>query len=216
LEEQRAEVFYRVGVALTAEARAAAAARLRTAFGRSVVTREIDDANLAAALAASSAIPILFDPVTISFPDGSKTYIDGGVADSAPLDVARAFSSNRVQVIFVDPARAKPRRFASAAAVGTVAFGIAQSRIFEASLRVAYLETRGKRLFARGATTPEQRAFLDSALDADLFVIRPESELPVESADFDDADGIAKTYELGRQAGLYGFRAYDPSDGAAA
>jgi predicted acylesterase/phospholipase RssA len=201
-------------VPATSEARAAAASRLRSSFGKSIVTREIEDAHLAAALAASSAIPILLDPVTIAFADGPKTYIDGGVADSAPLDVARTFSKC-VQVIFVDPARATPRRFTNAAAVGTVAFGIAQSRVFEASLRVAYLETRGKRLFRHEATTPEQRAFLEETFDVDLFVIRPEQELPVESADFDDADGIRKTYELGRQAGLAGFREYDPGGAAA-
>jgi predicted acylesterase/phospholipase RssA len=214
LDERRAEVFYRVEVHPTPEARAAAAARLRAGFSTPVATREIEDIHLAPALAASSAIPILLDPITIAFADGPKTYIDGGVADSAPLDVARTLS-NRVQVIFVDPARAKPRRFPTAAAVGTVAFGIAQSRMFEASLRVAYLETRGNRLFRRDATTPEQRAFLEQTFDVDIFVIRPEQELPVESGDFDDADGIEKTYGLGRQAGLAGFREYDPGVGAA-
>jgi predicted acylesterase/phospholipase RssA len=214
LNEQRAEVFYRVRVEPTHDAQAAAQRRFRAGFGTSVVTREIENAHLAAALAASSAIPILLDPVTITFADGPKTYIDGGVADSAPLDAARAFS-DRVQVIFVDPARAEPRCFPSAAAVGTVAFGIAQSRVFEASLRVAYLETRGKRLFGLAASTPEQRAFLEETFDVDLFVMRPEQELPVGAADFDDAVGIKKTYELGRQAGLAGFRAYDPGGAAA-
>jgi predicted acylesterase/phospholipase RssA len=214
LNEQRAEVFYRVQVQLGPEGRAAVAARLRSSFGRSVAVREIEDAHLAAALAGSSAIPILIDPVTIAFPDGAKTYIDGGVADSAPLDAARAFS-RRVHVIFVHPARAKPQRFPHAAAVGTAAFGISQSRAFESSLRAAYLETRGKRLFRLDATTPEQREFLAQTFDVDLFVIRPEHELPVESGGFDDADGICRTYDLGRLAGLAGFRAYDP-DGAAA
>jgi predicted acylesterase/phospholipase RssA len=214
LNERRAEVFYRVPAQPTPEARAALTTRLRSTFGRSVETREIEDVHLAAALAASSAIPILIDPVTIAFAEGSKTYIDGAVADSAPLDAARAFS-NRVHVIFVDPERAEPRYFANAAAVGTVAFGIAQSRAYESSLRAAFLETRGKRLFQRDAMTPEQRMFLAEIFDVDLFVMRPERELPVEAGGFDDADAIEKTYELGRLSGLAGFRAYDPGGAAA-
>jgi predicted acylesterase/phospholipase RssA len=214
LNEQRAEVFYRVQAQATAESRAAVAARLRSIFGRSVATREIEDAHLAAALAGSSAIPILIDPVTINFADGSRTYIDGGVADSAPLDAARAFS-NRVQIIFVDPERPKARHFRSAAAVGTVAFGIAQSRAFESSLRAAYLATQGRRLFRLDATTPEQRKLLEEIFDVDLFVMRPANELPVEAGGFDDADGIGKAYELGRLDGLAGFRAYDPGGAAA-
>jgi predicted acylesterase/phospholipase RssA len=212
LNEQRGEVFYRDPFKLTSDAREAAAQRLRSIFGKSVPARAIEDAHLVAALAGSSAIPILLDPVTIDFPDGPQTYIDGGVADSAPLDLARAFSS-RVQLILVDPARVEPKRFPNAAAVGTVAFSIAQNRVLESSLRSAYLETQGKKLFQMHATTAEQRAFLQDSFDVDLFLIRPERELPVQVAGFDDADGIAKTYEFGRQAGLAGFRAYDPARG---
>jgi predicted acylesterase/phospholipase RssA len=209
LNAQRSEVFYRTQIQVTPDARTIAAERLRSLFGKAIAAREIEDSNLVAALAGSSAIPILLDPVTIDFADGPQTYIDGGVADSAPLDLARAFS-RRVQLMLVDPAHVEPKRFRNAAAVGTAAFSIAQNRVLESSLRAAFLETRGKKLFAAGATTPEQQAFIDETFDAELFLLRPEHELPVQVAGFDDGAGIAATYELGRQAGLAGFREYDP------
>jgi predicted acylesterase/phospholipase RssA len=211
LNEQRSEVFYRGQVAATAQTRMIAAQRLQSIFGKSIAAREIEDAHFVAALAGSSAIPILLDPVTIAFAHGSQTYIDGGVADSAPLDLARAFS-RRIQLILVDPARFVPKNFANAAAIGTAAFSIAQNRVLESSLRSAYLETRGKKLFATRAATAEERAFIDETFDVDIFLMRPERELPVQVAAFDDAKGIAATYELGRQAGLAGFAPYDPSD----
>lgn len=210
LNHQSSEIFYRAPVQPTAQARRAAAERLALIFGKAVTAREIEDRHLVAALAGTSAIPILLDPVTIDFADGPQTYIDGGVADSAPLDLARAFS-RRVQLVLVDPAQVALKRFPNAAAVGTAAFSIAQNRVLEASLRTAYLETRGKQLFGRNASTPEQQAFLDATFDVDLSLLRPSSELPVAVAGFDDAAGIAKTYELGRQAGLAGFSPYLPA-----
>jgi predicted acylesterase/phospholipase RssA len=209
LDAERSEVFFRTRVAPTPQGRSIADERIRSIFGRSIAAREVEDGDLIAALAGSSAIPILFDPVTIVFPDGPQTYIDGGVADSAPLDLARAFS-RRLQLIAVDPARAQSKHYPNAQAVGTAAFSIAQNRVLEASLRAAYLETRLKKLFRLEATTVEQQVFLQDTFDVELFVMRPEHELGVQVAAFDDARGIAEAYELGLRAGLAGFRAYDP------
>jgi predicted acylesterase/phospholipase RssA len=210
LDAQSAEIFYRSPVQPTLAARTVALRRLRQIFGKTLSAREIEDEHLVAALAGSSAIPILLDPVTIPFADGPRTYIDGGVADSAPLDLARA-NSRRLQLILVDPAHIPLMRFPNAAAVGTAAFSIAQSRILEASLLDAYRSTRGKRLFKGVAVNAEQRAFLDETFDVELSLIRPSHELTVEVAGFHDAKAIAETYELGRQAGLAGFAPYVPA-----
>jgi predicted acylesterase/phospholipase RssA len=211
LEQQRSEIFFRTRAELTARTRAATADRVREILGRSITARPISNEHLALALAGSSAIPILFDPVTITFSDGPRTYIDGGVADSAPVDFARVVAK-RVQLILVDPARPDPRTYPNAAAIGTAAFGIAQNRVLESSLRSAFFETRGKRLFENAATTPAQRDFLASTYDVDIEIMRPAAELPVDVPGFDDAQAIAATYELGREAGLSGFRPYVPED----
>jgi hypothetical protein len=85
--------------------------------------------------------------------------------------------------------------------------------MFEAALRVAYLETRVSRSLRRSRTTVEQRKLLAQTFDVDLFVIRPDEELPLECGGFDDAEGIVRVYELGRTAGLAGFHEYRPVDG---
>jgi predicted acylesterase/phospholipase RssA len=94
----------------------------------------------------------VFDPVKIAFEDGVQTYIDGGIADSAPLDLARS-GSRRIQLVLVDPPHAVVQPYPSAAAVGFAAFGIAQSRILDESLRSTYIETSAKRLFDRANLT---------------------------------------------------------------
>ncbi len=209
LVEQRSEVFFRIRGELSAGTRSVTADRVRAIFGKSLTAREITNAQLPTALAGSAAIPILLDPVVIEYPDGPQTYVDGGVADSAPIDLARAVS-NRIQLILVDPRQPRKQRYPNAAVIGTAAFGIAQNRVLESSLRSAYFETRGKRLFRDSAVTPEQRAFLEATLDVDIDVMRPADELPVAVPGFNDYDGIVKTYELGRQAGLAGFQPYVP------
>jgi predicted acylesterase/phospholipase RssA len=210
LERQRSEVFVRLPFEPTPGASAVARERLRALFGQRIAIREVEDRHLVSALAGSSAIPIVFDPVTIVFDDGPETYIDGGVADSAPLDLARALSRH-VRLVLVDPAKATPQKYPNAALVGTVAFSIAQNRVLEASLRGAALETAGKRLFDSSTLTPEQRAFFENIFDVEIGLIRPDKELPVAVEGFDDAKGLQETYELGLQAGLKGFQPYDPS-----
>ena len=210
LERQRSEVFVRLPFEPTPGASAVARERLRALFGQRIAIREVEDRHLVSALAGSSAIPIVFDPVTIEFDEGPETYIDGGVADSAPLDLARSLSRH-VQLVLVDPAKATPQKYPNAALVGTVAFSIAQNRVLEASLRGAALETAGKRLFDNSSLTPEQKAFFENIFDVEIGLIRPAKELAVAVEGFDDGKGLQDTYELGVQAGLKGFQPYDPS-----
>ncbi len=209
LDHQRSEIFARLPFEPSAHSTATAAKRIQSVFGQRIAIRQIEDEHLVSALAGSSAIPIVFDPVTIDFPEGPQTYIDGGVADSAPLDLARVLS-RRVRLVLVDPAEAAVATYPNAAAVGSVAFSIAQNRILDASLRGAHLETLGKRLFEKTAMTREQAAFFQDIFDVEISLIRPERELEVAVQGFDDAAGIRKTYDLGVVAGYKGFVPYDP------
>ena len=84
------------------------------------------------------------------------------------------------------------------------------SRIAAASLRAAYLETEGKRLFWGSANTDEQKRFLDRILDVDLSVIRPLTELPVQVAEFDRQEKIDAAYQRGIDDVGRGWTPYAP------
>jgi predicted acylesterase/phospholipase RssA len=212
--DRRSEIFYRMHVEPIPANRAEMTARLNSLFANGFIVREIEDAHLVAAIAGSSAVPILLDPVTINFADGPRTYIDGGIADSAPLDLARVFA-NRVELVLVDHIGAVRRRFPNTATIASVTLSITHSRVLEESMRAVYRKTRKRRLARPDAGYLEQRSHPDDPLDVELQVMRPEGELPVQIAGFEDSDGIAKSYELGRQAGLRGFYEYDPGGAVA-
>ena len=98
--------------------------------------------------------------------------------------------------------------------IGVGAFGIAQKRVLDASLRAAYLETRGKRLYENERLTPQQRAFESRILDTDLFTIRPATELPAGFAEFDRQEKIQRAYDAGLRDIARGWVPYglpDPS-----
>lgn len=56
--------------------------------------------SVAQAVHASSAIPGVFVPVTI----GGRTYVDGGVTDPVPADVARQMGADVVIAVAIPPA----------------------------------------------------------------------------------------------------------------
>ncbi len=210
LDYQRGEYFYRLPFLPTQAERDAAVARLRATISPDIVIRPATDAVLRPAIRASSALPVLFDPVRLPGVDGTpQDYIDGGIADNTPIDAARAFAKS-VYTVLVDPAvepRLDPK---SALDVGVAAFGIAQKRLFDASLRAAFLETRGKRLFPQSAGTPQQRAFAASVFDVDLFVHRPANVLELKVPDFDKQPLIDAAYALGRSDARTGWAPFVP------
>jgi NTE family protein len=55
----------------------------------------LSEGSLATALRASMAVPVVFSPVEI---DG-RLYVDGGVANNLPIDVARDMGADRVVVV---------------------------------------------------------------------------------------------------------------------
>ena len=210
LDRSRAEVFLRLPSAPSADERETALDRLRFALGSNVAVRLAADEILHTALRASTTIPVLFDPVTLASPEGSTDrYIDGGIADNDPIDVGRAMA-NAVSSVLVDPEETKRSEYPSALSIGIGAFGVAQSRIAAASLRAAYLETEGKRLFWGSANTDEQKRFLDRILDVDLSVIRPLTQLPVQVVEFDRQEKIDAAYQRGIDDVRRGWTPYAP------
>lgn len=79
-------------------------------------TYALTQGNLGAALQASSAVPGLCDPVPI----GDQLFVDGGVVDNIPVDVARSMGADIVIAVNVDERldRMKPGAFKP---VGSVA-----------------------------------------------------------------------------------------------
>jgi predicted acylesterase/phospholipase RssA len=106
---------------------------------------------LSQALLASTAIPVLFDPVELTFGGVTSQYIDGGIADNTPIDLARILAKN-VYSVLVDPQHAPHALYPNAVEIGLAAFGVAQRRIFEKALRTASLESEPKRLLLPTAT----------------------------------------------------------------
>jgi predicted acylesterase/phospholipase RssA len=210
LDKQRGEVFYRLPFTPSPATAATAARNLTLTVGTSVVVREATDAILRSALRASSAIPVLLDPVKIADEAGiTNEYIDGGITNNTPIDVARALA-RRADVILMDPDGDVGPPPKNALEVGVASFGIAQHRILESSLRSAYLETLGKRtaLTRSGSTVPH--ALLRNLFDVDLYTIQPASVLPVDVTGFDDQVNVNRTYDRGFADGLAGFTPYVP------
>jgi predicted acylesterase/phospholipase RssA len=210
LDKARAELLLRVPFVPTSDQRIATIDRLRFSVGSNVAIRLVPDADLHASLQASATLPVLFDPVVMTSPEGDMDrYIDGGVSDNDPIDVGRALAT-AVDTVLVDPLETKPVPYANALSIAVGAFGVAQSRIFAASLREAYLETQGKRLFAASASTDEQRRFQDNLLDVDLSIMRPLTDLPVQTVEFDRQGKIDTAYQQGMDDAARGWKPYVP------
>jgi predicted acylesterase/phospholipase RssA len=208
LSAQRAEVFYRGPDDRPAAAAASAAeAALQSVVGRDTRARDASAAILSRALLASTAIPVLFDPVEMTFEGVRSQYIDGGIADNTPVDIARILAKN-VFTVLVDPLETARTTYADGLAIGVASFGIAQRRILEAALRSASLESEGKRLFLDGANG-ERRAFLAQIFDSALYTIRPTANLALTFADFTSQARIDEAYALGVSDGRNGWQRYE-------
>ena len=205
LARQTGVVYYRLPPYQVTAARASAIAAIHSTVGPDVDVREATDDVLHEAIRASSAIPVFFDAVTLPGPAGPDQFIDGGIADNTPVDVARALAEH-IQVILVEPARVSAKRFPSALDVGVAAFGIAQRRVTENALRAAVVETQAKRLLS--ATTAEAAGFRNALYDVDISYIRPDRALPADLPDFDRQDLMDKTTEVGFADGTRGFQPF--------
>jgi len=204
LSRQQAVVFYR------APAETGWHGRIETVLGHvgggTLVAREASGPVLAGALRASTAIPVIFDPVEMTFDGVTAQYVDGGIADNTPVDIARILA-RRVYTVLVDPPTQPTLSYTNVVEIGFASFGVAQRRILEAALRSASLETEGKQLFGNSNGAAE-RAYLSDVYDSRLFIIRPSNELPVTFADFADQGNIDATYARGYADGRAGWLPY--------
>jgi predicted acylesterase/phospholipase RssA len=207
LTRQQREVFYRSPVEITSSQRASITESVGFLNGTALVGREMKTSEIREAILATSSIPVLFDPVKFSNAEGGfDEYVDGGVANSAPFDLARALAK-RVNVILLDPEQPPKEPTDNALEIGLVSFGIAQRRVRLAALRDAYLESQGKRLFT-SRLTPAEQAYVDRIPAVDLFTITPATDLPAGVPDFNRQDLIDKTYAVGYQDGLAGWKPF--------
>jgi predicted acylesterase/phospholipase RssA len=158
------------------------------------------------ALYASIALPLLLDPIKLCVGGVDGLFVDGGSADNSAIDVARVLAC-RVNVILVDPG-ATTFNPQNAVDAGLGSFSLLQRHALDASLRSAYFETAGKRLFERSVTRSEQRVYLQSVFDVDLGIMRPATNLGTDYADFHDAAKLHAAYQLGVEDASRGWSPY--------
>jgi len=206
LSAEHAEVFYRAPAPIDARAVSAGEAAIQSVIGPDTRAREAVPAILAQALLASTALPVLFDPVELTFAGVTSQFVDGGIADNTPIDIARILAKN-VYSVLVDPPVPPHTMYRSALEIGFTAFSVAQRRILETALQTATIESEGKRLFLPTAND-EQRDFLEQIYDSRIFTIRPASALTLAFADFDSQAEIDAAYARGFADGTAGWRAY--------
>jgi predicted acylesterase/phospholipase RssA len=208
LDHERGELFYRAPPGISAQRRAQATRAIEVTVGPSVIARPAGNDILHKAIRASAAMPVLFDPVQLPGANGKmQDYVDGGIANNTPVDVARALTKN-VYSILLDPDIANPPRPRNAIEVGITSFTIAQRRILESALRATYLETAAKRATLSRTDSQEVRSVLNDIFDCDLYTIRPAAELPLGIADFTNQSAIDASYQLGYNDTLAGWQHY--------
>jgi predicted acylesterase/phospholipase RssA len=202
LSRQTGVLYYRLPPYQNTAARESAIAAIHHTVAPDVDVRQATDDALHEAIRASAAIPVLFDAVTLPGPNGPDQFIDGGIADNTPVDVARALA-HHIRVILVDPVTPPARSYPNAAAIAFAAFGIAQRRVTDNALRAAIIETQAKRLLS--ADSPAGTAFRETLYDVDVSYIRPAGALPAGVGDFDRQDLLAQPVRAGNADGARGF-----------
>ncbi len=191
---------------------------LRRTLGPHTIVREATPDLLHRAIFASAAIPLVFDPVLIPNPDGTvNQYCDGGVASNSPVGIAHAISK-RADVVLLDPPFEPNTDYSDAVEVAFGVYGTMQRKIMESEMRNAYFQAAGERAVARLAPRDLATVLQDSSELAnlmktlpitDLRYIRPEKELPVSVAGFNDSVGIGEAYRIGWEDMGRGFKPYD-------
>ncbi|MFY9665662.1 MAG: patatin-like phospholipase family protein [Candidatus Cybelea sp.] len=191
---------------------------LRRTLGPHTVIREATPDLLHRAIFASAAIPLVFDPVLIPNPDGTvNEYCDGGVASNSPVGIAHAISK-KADVVLLDPPFEPNTDYADAVEIAFGVYGTMQRKIMESEMRTAYFQSAGERAFGRLAprdaakvtqSDPGLAKLMQTIPETDLRYIRPEKELPVTVAGFNDSLGIDKAYRTGWEDAGRGFMPYN-------
>jgi predicted acylesterase/phospholipase RssA len=210
LDRDRTEIFYRTVTALPSATRDRGMERLWATVGDTTVARVATNEFLRTELQASAAVPILFDPIDLpSVNGGIDHFVDGGVSDNSPLDIARAMA-HTVRLVLVSPQLPERKAYVNALQIGIRVDGIEANRMFDDSLRAAYDATREKRLFAHATLSAAERSYEAGVLDTDLFYMRPRHELAVNFIEFDDQSKINGAYDAGIADIADGWISYGP------
>ena len=193
---------------------------LQLTLGPHTVVREATPDLLHRAIFASAALPIVFDPVEMPGPDGTvNEYCDGGVASNSPVGIAHA-TSKAADVVLLDPPFEPDTDISDAVEIAFSVYGTMQRKIFETEMRNVYAQSLGRRAFDRLTGQEISTAvqgngplskYIESLPATDLRFIRPEKELPVGVAGFEDQRGINQSYDIGWTDVGRGFTAYDYS-----
>jgi len=208
LSLERAEPFYRAPTQPTPELRDEVTRRMRSVARDRTSIHDANPGLLRSALLASTAVPVFFDPVVMTFDGRADQLIDGGIADNTPVDIARTLA-RAVRTVIVDPANVVHRTYENAVEIDAASLGIAERRTLQKSLRSARLESEGAQLFATSAVSPEQRAFLATIVPAELTIVRPSERLSLGFADFDDQQKVDEAYARRFADGTAGFVPYE-------
>jgi predicted acylesterase/phospholipase RssA len=219
LAQQRPEYFYVRPQGGGEELPRKVVNSLHLLLGPHTVVREVSPDSLHAAIFASAAIPIAFDPVVMPGPDGRPTpYCDGGVATNSPVGIAHAVAK-AADVVLLDPPFDVETDYHDAVEIAFGVYGTMQRKIIEVEMRNAYFQSVGKRAVESLSPSEVARAtqgnallatFMHSVTATELRYIRPAQTLPVGVVGFNDQVGIGKAYRLGWQdVGNPGFANYD-------
>jgi predicted acylesterase/phospholipase RssA len=155
--------------------------------------RVIDDDLLRSVLYATAAIPLAFDPALIPRADGSGVdeYVDGGVTENVPINVAR-HCVEHLHVVLVDPPRTTRNvSYEGAVQIGLGVFQTMQYRILEYQV-----------LWALAQST--------ISLPFDAYIIRPAQPLPGKFADFNDAKALNSVWQIGYDGARVGWQPFVP------
>jgi predicted acylesterase/phospholipase RssA len=206
LTQRRGQVFLRAATSTRGRALQALNDELIREYMTNAV-RVATDALIRPVLLASASIPIALDPQEIPRPGArhdevQDEYVDGGVTDNVPLEIARRCAQN-IHAILVDPQEGTPNEHdASALEIALGVFETMQRRIFEYEVLLAIAET------GIVPTSLTDAAGLTS-LPATFFLIQPDAPLPGSLGDFNDLASLDAMWTRGYNDGIKGWPAFD-------
>ncbi|MBD5654402.1 MAG: patatin-like phospholipase family protein [Candidatus Eremiobacteraeota bacterium] len=216
LTTQSPEYFYRLPPALEGTMSSELLRALRLSLGEDAVVRESTNDNLHRSLLASTAVPVVFDPVRLEMANGSSGfYVDGGIASNASVSVARVAAAT-IDVVLNDP-RSRNQHYANAIDVVIGSYETMQRMMLETEMRDIYLQSLGKRALKREAPvvttdlehgSSELLTFLRDLPVSDIAYMRPKDVLPAGFATFDEQDKVDATFAIGKADSGHGFVPY--------
>jgi len=218
LTRHRTEFFFRRPQNAPVHVAADIVKAIKLILGPDTVVREASTENFHKEIFASAAIPIVWDPVLLTSPEGTlDQYCDGGVASNSSVRISHAMAE-AVDVILLNPPFEADPHYENAITVAFGMFGTMQAKILSVDMRNVHFQSVAKQAFAKlpGADAaialqgdPELAAYFASLPATRLRYMRPKEKLPVGGGSFSDQEGIGKAYRIGWNDAITGFMPYD-------